>query len=65
MWKNTQTIQINYITMNSFNITQKKYFIAVSSHYEYSKVSKTILFTIFEFTDLKLWQKYSNSPFGI
>ena len=64
MWKNTQTIQIDYITMNSFNITQK-YFIAVSSHYEYSKVSKTILFTIFEFTDLKLWLKYSNSPFEI
>ena len=50
MWKNTQTIQINYITMNSFNITQK-YFIAVASIYKYSKVSKTILFAIFEFTD--------------
>ena len=48
--------------MNSFKITQK-YFIAVALIYKYSKVSKTILFAIFGFIDLKLLQIYSNSPF--
>ena len=43
----------------------QKYFIAVASIYNYSKVSKTILFVIFGFIDLKLLQIYSNSPFEI
>ena len=62
--ENSQTIQFKYITMNSFKITQK-YFIAVPLIYKYSKVSKTILFVIFGFIDLKLLQIYSNHPFEI
>ena len=50
--------------MNSFNIT-KKYFIAVALIYTYSKVSKTYLFAIFGFIDLKLLQIHPNSPFEI
>ena len=45
--------------MKSFKIAQK-YFIAVALIYKYSKVSKTYLFAIFGFIDLKLLQIYSN-----
>ena len=45
-------------------ITQKS-FIAVALIYKYSKVSKTYLFAIFGFIDLKLLQIYSNHPFEI
>ena len=43
----------------------QNYFLTEESFYKYSKVSKTILFAIFEFVDLKLLQIYSNHPFEI
>ena len=60
----SQTIQINTQLWNHSKIAQK-YFIAVALIYKYSQVSKTYLFAIFGFIDLKLLQIYSNSPFEI
>ena len=54
----SQTIQINSQLWNHSKFTQK-YFIAVTLIYKYSKVSKTYLFAIFGFIDLKLLQIYS------
>ena len=62
--KNSQTIKLNTQLLNHQNNTQK-YFITEAPYYRYSKVSKTILFAIFGFTDFKLLQIYSNTPFGI
>ena len=63
-FKISQTIQIKHTTMKSFKITQN-YFIAVALIYQYSKVSKTYLFAIFGFIDLKVFQIHSNPPFEI
>ena len=54
-----QTIQIN-TQLWIYSKFAQKYFIAVALIYKYSKVSKTYLFAIFGFIDLKLLQIYSN-----
>ena len=50
MSKIVKLLNLNIELLNHENNTQK-YFISEASHYKYSKVSKTILFVIFEFTD--------------
>ena len=62
--KLVKLFKLNTQLWNHSKITQK-YFIAVALIYKYSKVSKTYLFAIFGFIDLKLLQIYSNSPFEI
>ena len=60
--KLVKLFKLNTQLWNHSKFTQK-YFIAVALIYKYSKVSKTYLFAIFGFIDLKLLQIYSNSPF--
>ena len=64
MSKIVKLFKLNIQPFNHQNNSQN-YFITDATYYTFYKVSKTILFAIFEFTDLKLWQKYSNSPFEI
>ena len=54
MSKIVKLFKLNIQLLNHQNNTQK-YFITEASYYKYSKVSKTIIFAIFEFIDLKLW----------
>ena len=64
MSKIVKLFKINIQQINHQNNSQK-YFIIDATYYTFYKVSKTILFAIFEFTNLKLLKKYSNSPFEI